>query len=233
MLLFEIVITQTPDQAYRVVGSIVKECAMKRYLKANFLPLAIGFFAGVVIVLVFSFLRADLKNWHLDANQGRIWEIILKAIAGSLALSGAIVAVLKYLDDKAAAVRAIEKEAIKDLLAMRQDIYARLIKSMAKIMNYDPGDTEWVPAKMTFFEIFWGELRWVWNEEVEAAAEKYSNVVFKYKGGPKDEIIALSEDVVRACRKSLGEAWNFEKDLIPRQPLKSTKQYMEDRNAQR
>jgi len=75
---------------------------MNRDLKSDFLPSAIGFFAGVAVVLVFFYLSGELKNWHLDGDQGRIWEIILKAIAGLLALSGAIVAVLKYLDDKAA-----------------------------------------------------------------------------------------------------------------------------------
>jgi hypothetical protein len=216
---------------------------VKRDLKSDFLPAAIGFFAGIAIVLFFFFLRHQLKEWHLDPNQNRIWEIILKAIAGSFALSGAIVAVLrylddraaaalKYLDDKAALAKAEEREAVKDLLAMRQDIYARLIKSMAKIMNYDPDDEEWIPAKMTFFEIYWGELRWVWNEEVEETAEKYSDAVFKYERGPKSEIIALSEDLVKACRRSLGEAWNFERDLIPQDALKSVKIHIQDRKAQ-
>lgn len=159
---------------------------MKRVLKSDFVPLAIGFFAGIGVVIVLFYLRGDLKNWHLNSDQGRIWEIILKAIAGLLALSGAVVAVLKYLDDKAAAVKAAEKEAVKDLLAMRQDIYARLIKSMAKLINREPTDGDWLPIQDMFFEIYWGELRWVWNEEVERAAAQYSDELFRYVGGPKE-----------------------------------------------
>jgi len=194
---------------------------MRRVLKSDFLPLAIGFFAGIGVVLVFIYLRGDLQNWRLNSDQGRIWEIILKAIAGLLALSGAVVAVLKFLDDKAAAVRTAEKEAVKDLLAMRQDIYARLIKSMAKLINREPEDDDWLQIQDMFFEIYWGELRWVWNEEVEGAAGKYSDELFGYMGGPKDKLISLSEEVVRACRKSLGEAWDFKRNVIPSQPLNS------------
>jgi hypothetical protein len=202
---------------------------MKRDLKADFLPTAIGFFAGIAVVLLFFFFSGSLRAWQLKPEQGRIWEIILKAIAGLLALSGAIVAVLKYLDDKAAAVRANEREATRDLLATRQETYGRLIRSMAKIMNYDPGDDKWDDAQTGFFEIYWGDLRWVWNKEVEGAAGKYSDALFKYMGGPKDELISLSEDVVRACRKSLGEAWKLEKDVIPADALKSTADHIKDR----
>ena len=207
---------------------------MKRPLRSTFLPLTIGFIAGISVVLVFFFLRDDLRSWRLDPYQGRLWEIILKALAGLLALSGAIVAVLKYLDDKAAAARASEKETIKDLLAMRQDIYVRLIKTMAKLINRDPNDardSDWLPLQDMFFEIYWGELRWVWNEEVETAARKYADALWEYKGGSKHDLIALTEEVVRACRKSLGEAWDIKKDLIPSQPLKSTKDELTDRKA--
>ena len=145
---------------------------MKRDLKPNFLPLSVGFFAGFAVFLAFFLFRGWLSSWHLKPDQGRIWEIILRAVGGLLALTGAIVAVLKYLDDKAAAnikylddkmaiAKAEGKEATKDLLVMRQDIYSQLIKSMAKLINYDPIDQEWVPSKMQFFEIYWGELRWV------------------------------------------------------------------------
>ena len=205
---------------------------MKRALQSAFLPLSSGFVAGIGVVLIFFFLRGDLRSWRLDPYQGRLWEIILKALAGLLALSGAIVAVLKYLDDKAAAARASERETIKDLLAMRQDIYVRLIKTMAKLINRDPDDprdSDWLPLQDTFFEIYWGELRWVWNEGVESAARKYSDALWEYKGGSKDRLIELTEEAVRACRISLGEAWDVEKDLIPSQPLKSTKENLADR----
>lgn len=194
---------------------------MGQNAKANFLRMAIGFVAGIAIVLAFFYVRGDLKSWSLNGDQGRLWEIVLKAVAGLLALSGAIVAVLKYLDDKAAAAKAEEKENVKDLVAMRQDIYMRLIKSMAKLINRDPGHHDWLPIQDTFFEIYWGELRWVWNSEVELAARAYAKALFEYMGGPKNELISLGEDVVRACRKSLGEAWDVERDLIPSQPLKA------------
>jgi hypothetical protein len=166
---------------------------MKRDLKADFLPAAIGFFAGIALVLLFFFTRGSLRVWQLKPDQARIWEIILKAIAGLLALSGAVVAVLKYFDDKAAAIRANEKEAIRDLLVARQETYGRLIRSMAKIMNYDPGDNTWDDAQAAFFEIYWGELRWVWNDEVERTAGKYSDALFKYMGGSKDELISRAK----------------------------------------
>jgi len=70
-----------------------------------------------------------------------------------------------------------------------------------------------------------------WNKEVEVAAGKYSDALFNYTDGPKNEPISLNEDVVRACRKSLGEAWNFEKNVIPSQPLKSSNTHLVDRKA--
>ena len=59
-------------------------------------------------------------------------------------------------------------------------------------------------------------------------ADKYAAAVIGYKGGAKDDIINLSEDLVRACRKSLGEAWNFQKDLIPAVPFKSVTEHIKD-----
>ncbi len=78
--------------------------------EARFPPFALGSFAEIAFVLGIFYLRGELKNWHLNDDQGRIWEIVLKAIAGLLAISGAIVAVLKYLDDKAAAARKYQED---------------------------------------------------------------------------------------------------------------------------
>ena len=51
-------------------------------------------------------------------------------------------------------MKAAEKEATRDLLAMRQDIYKRLSTSMAKLINREPEDDDWLPIQDMFFEIY-------------------------------------------------------------------------------
>jgi hypothetical protein len=134
----------------------------------------------------------DLATWQLDHKQGVLWEVVLKAVAGYVAIIGAVITAFKYIDDKArqrvqdrnAELRQWEqdrREERKDFLQERKAVYGRLGLSLARIMNYDPDDPEWNKAKEKFFELYWGELRLVADEAVMEAVEPFSDALYTAK----------------------------------------------------
>lgn len=165
--------------------------------------------------------RTYLAGWRLDAYQARLWEIVLKAVAGYVAVSGALVAALKYLDERAAHTEIAEREGRKDFLAKRQEVYFRLVNALSEITNCDPGDEEWQPANNAFWKIYWGEIVLVSDTAVADAVENFSEALWNYKGEEKEKLSRLIRATVRACRASLGETWNFEQSAIPESTFRS------------
>ena len=96
----------------------------------------------------------------------------------------------------------------KNFLQERQAVYRRLGLSLARIMNYDPPDPEWNPAKEKFYEIYWGEIPLVADEAVMKVVEPFSDVL--HRAETKQDKEAFTNQVsaiTEACRKSLGDAW--------------------------
>jgi hypothetical protein len=178
----------------------------------------------LIALLLFVFLdRKTLAQWTLSEGQVRIWDIILKAFAGYMAISGALIAALKYLDDKANATEIARREASKDFFAKRQEVYFRLVQSIAEIINHDPGDPEWNPAKEAFWKIYWGEIGLVSDKYVAEAVETFSDALWNHEKNDEEALSELGKAIVRACRISLGETWNVEQVSIPKSPFISTR----------
>jgi len=187
----------------------------------SYLVPVVGGATFLIAVSFFVFLdQKALAMWALSAGQARIWDIILKAFAGFLAISGALIAALKYLDDKAHATEIARREASKDFFAKRQEVYFRLVQSMSEIMNQNPGSPGWGPAVAAFWEIYWGEIGLVSDKAVADAVETFSDALWNYKGD-EETLSGLGKATVRACRTSLGETWNVEQASIPKSPYRS------------
>jgi hypothetical protein len=177
--------------------------------------------AGVGLLAAVSIYacRGCLATWQLDHKQGLLWELVLKAVAGYVTIIGTVITAFKYIDEKArqrdqdrnAELRQRaqdRREERKDFLQERQAVYRRLGLSLARIMNYDPADPEWNPAKEKFYEIYWGEIPLVADEAVMKVVEPFSDVLHgartkQDKEAFTDQVSAITE----ACRKSLGDAW--------------------------
>jgi hypothetical protein len=152
-----------------------------------------------------------------------IWETILKAVAGYVAVLGAVVTAFKYIDEKARAreqdlkaeVRQREQDVRdekKDFLKERQDVYKRLGAALADIMNHDPDDPrdeeKWPAAKKNFFNIYWGEIRLVADETLMGLVEKFSDDLFATETSEQKEALADQVTLIStACRDSLGNSW--------------------------
>ena len=107
------------------------------------------------------------------------------------------------------------REETKDFLKERQAVWGRLGLSLARIMNYDPGDRDpsgvrdlWNEAKEKFYEIYWGEIPLVADEAVMKVVEPFSDVLHRAKTKQDKEAFTNQVSAItEACRKSLGDAW--------------------------
>ena len=178
---------------------------------------------GLALLGLIYALHARLSAWHLDKPQGLIWETIIKAVAGYVAVLGAVVTAFKYIDEKArgreqdlkAEVRQREqdvREDKKDFLKERQDVYKRLGAALADIMNHDPDDPrdeeKWPAAKRTFFEIYWGEIRLVADDTVMILVEKFSVDLYATENSEQKQALADQVNLIsNACRDSLENSY--------------------------
>jgi hypothetical protein len=183
----------------------------RSYWIALLIGVAIGVLVGVAIVLG----RHDLANSELSQNQARLWEIVLKAIAGYLAIIGAVITAFKYIDERREHRENAQRELRRAFLEQRQAVYLRLGLSLARIMNYDPGDEEWEPAKQEFYRIYWGEVPLVSDEGVAKALEPFSDTLYSATKEEKRQLAELSTVISEACRVSLGETWGIGQKSYP------------------
>lgn len=177
---------------------------------------------GLLVGIVIYAFHSRLAAWRLDGKEGLLWEIVLKAVAGYVAVIGAVITAFKYIDEKArqreqdlkAEFRQREQDSRddkKDFLKERRDVYKRLGAALAAIMNHDPDDPNddgWIPAKEKFYEIYWGEIRLVADGPVMALVEAFSDALFGAENSEQKQ--ALADQVTQistACRDSLGDSW--------------------------
>jgi hypothetical protein len=193
---------------------------MNRNRVFTILLIAGGLLVGILIGLLVYKHHSALASWNLNNDQAHLWEITLKAVAGYLALTGALIAALKYIDERAEHNEAAQRESRKAFLEKRQDVYFRLGLSLARIMNHDPGDSDWEPAKEEFFTLYWGEIPLVADKAVSEAVEQFSDALYSTNNGEKN-LSQLSTAITRACRTSLGESWNLKQPPIANSPFVS------------
>jgi len=157
-----------------------------------------------------------LPSPTLGKDEAAYWDIIIKAVGGVLALSGAAITAFKYLDEKAqanltaqaanvAAEQANEtakKEARKPFDEQRQAIYLDLLSATATIGNTRHNTPERESANDRFWFLYWGPLPLVADFTVGEAVNRFSELMDK----PEDEIPLrnASMAIAKACRSSLG-----------------------------
>ena len=174
--------------------------------------LLMGVLVGVVIGLFIIFNRHHLKGLGLSQSEARLWEIVLKAIAGYLAIIGAVITAFKYIDDRAEHRQQTERELRRPFIEQRQAVYIRLGLSLAGIMNLDPDDGAiWNRAKEDFYRIRWGEIPLVADGFVMKTVEVFSNALHLASSrDDKERLGELRSAIVEACRASLGDAWSID-----------------------
>ena len=177
-------------------------------------PIASGIAFAVAVAVLLYLERSYLASWKLVADQGRIWEIILKAVAGFLAISGAIIAVLRYLDDKVHSTEIARREARKDFSVKQQEVYFKLIDATSTIANETKGTADRSAAEDRFWRLYWGEIVMVEDDAVAAEVDSFSDALWDE---PDNSVRMLngSMNLARACRESLGETWKVVQATIP------------------
>ena len=196
---------------------------MNRTNRSYWIALTAGAVVLLGAALAICYYRGNPATWQLEDKQAKLWDVVLRAGAGCVAIIGAAITVFKYFEDKArqrkqdlnAELRQMEqdrREKIKDFLQERQTVYRRLGLSLATIMYYDPHDSrdveEWNSAKKKFYEIYWGEIPLVADDAVMDLLKPFSAKL--HKAESKEDKEALAEQVptiTEACRKSLEDEW--------------------------
>jgi hypothetical protein len=197
---------------------------MNRTNRPYWIALMAGAGVGLLAAVLIYACRGSLATWQLDHKQGLVWEVVLKAVAGYVAIIGAVITAFKYIDEKArqreqdrnAELRQREqdrREERKDFLQERQAVYRRLGLSLVRIMNYDPPDPEWNPAKEKFYEIYRGEIPLVADEAVMKVVEPFSDVL---TGRRRNRIKKLSLIRSAPLRKHAGNLWDMRGKTLKR-----------------
>lgn len=158
--------------------------------------------AAIVVVTVGG-LHAGFVSLALDPKQAAFWDILLKGVAGAIALAGALLAAQKFLSEQAAANEAALIEAIKPFAERRQAVYFELVSATALLGTLDDqkGDA-WDAAKRKFWELYWGAVPMVADLDVGGAVNRFSAALDHPEN--RQHLRNCSMDLARACRNSLG-----------------------------
>ena len=138
------------------------------------------------------------------------WDFSLKAVASFLAIVGAYIAVIKYLDEKSKANQTAKIDSQKPFSAKQQEVYFDLLSTTSLIANritLPNEDLERAKAIEHFWVLFWGALPVVANKDVAVAADAFSVALDE----PMNFVPLrnASMDLARACRSALGTAWSI------------------------
>ena len=99
-------------------------------------------------------------------------------------------------------------EATKPFLERQLRLYTEASQVTAKIAT-STNEKELADAKKRFWQLYWGELALVENQEVEAAMVKLGRAL--EHSSPQNELIKqLSLKLAHACRKSLDLSWGIQ-----------------------
>lgn len=171
----------------------------------------VGLVTAILIIGLSAFAAGDwLTTLELSVERARFWELIGKAIGGIFAFGAVVAALWRYFDDRAKAARAALIEAQKPFMTKRQDIYFQLVSETAWIGTKDANDPRREEAISLFWWIYWGPLPMVADDQVAAAADKFSEILhwdYVMPAGVTDKHLLLrnaSMDLARSCRTSLG-----------------------------
>jgi|ERR1017187_2090366 hypothetical protein len=139
---------------------------------------------------------------HLKA-----FEFALKAVGSLIALIGAYLAIMKYLAEKRKANETARTESQKPFSAKQQEVYFDLLSTTALISTRERNDPDRELAEAHFWVLFWGAVPMVANQEVAKAVDVFSEALEVSNDDVRRRNASM--DLARACRRSLGEAWNI------------------------
>ena len=163
------------------------------------LVIAMGFLAVGLIVLAGSFV-----SFQLDKDHASFWDTAVKAVGGLVALIGAAIAFSKYIDEREKANQAALIEAQKPFTSKRQEVYFQLVTATSMIGNKEDRNHPFrQEAESQFWQLFWGAVPMVDDDEVAKAIDAFSVAL----GDKPNDGVGLrnsSMNLARACRKSLG-----------------------------
>lgn len=172
-----------------------------RRLSAPYLLVIVG---CVALIAASIYVGASWSAGQDTTAKIAIWDLVLKVLAGFLALTGAALAVFRYLDDRAKVVEAALLEARKPFLIKRQEIYSELVVATALISTIEDYGTEASEeAERQFWALFWGMLPMVTDESVSKLVDDFSEVLANRRSDWVP-LRNLSMNISRACRNSMG-----------------------------
>lgn len=117
--------------------------------------------------------------------------------------------------DRLATSRKIE--ATKPFLERQLKLYTEA-SQVAAIMSTSSDNAERAKATKRFWELYWGELALVENQDVEGAMVSLGNAVGR--GALPSELQQLSLRLARACRASLDRSWGIHAWTAPDEATK-------------
>jgi hypothetical protein len=162
------------------------------------------FLLGLVVLLGFLFLAQHwLGSFGLAKAQADFWDAVFKGMGGLVAIVGATVALSKYFDEREKANRAALIEAQKPFSTKRQEVYFQLVSATSTIGNRGSDDPLRKDAENQFWQLYWGAVPMVADDQVGAAVNAFHDAVLDYKDDGV-RLRNLSMNLATACRKSLG-----------------------------
>lgn len=147
----------------------------------------------------------DLQALGLTDLQANFWDILVKGGTAVVALIGGFVAVTKFLHERREANRTALLEAQKPFLTTRQEVYSELVGCTAAIATRGDQDPKRIAAEERFWELYWGPIPLVADDQVGAAVDVFHLVLARDRYN--EELLRNSSmDLAEVCRASLGFA---------------------------
>lgn len=166
----------------------------------------IGWICLVVLLLL---IAGGGFSQGISPRQEAFWDLALKGIGGLVAVAGATVATVKYLDEKARNTHVALMEVQKPFHTKRQEVYYELVSATSTLSNKAPGSPEYVCAEDKFWHLYWGALPLVTDRDVGGATNRFEDVLVDQSMDADVKSVSLrhaSKDLAERCRNSLGFA---------------------------
>ena len=131
-----------------------------------------------------------------------------------MGITAALIAALKYLDEKVNATKIALREARKDFSAKQQEVYFKLLDTTSTVANETVGTDDRRAAEKRFWRLYCGEIIMVEDGAVAKAVDLFSDALWEEPNNSV-KMLNMSMDIARACRDSLGETWKVTQVAIP------------------
>jgi hypothetical protein len=104
-------------------------------------------------------------------------DFLLRLVASLLAIIGAYIAVIKYLDEKRKANETARIESRKPFSAKQQEIYFELVSTASLLSSGNPSKEQFDAAVKHFWVLFWGAVPMVADEDVAKAIDSFAEAL--------------------------------------------------------